>query len=326
MPPNVILQYYEGILQQLRSEVDSINSAFKHQGVKGAGNEAVLRNLLETFLPKKYGVGTGVVIDKDGNQSRQSDIVIYDNVLYPSLLALGKVHLFPVDIVYATIEVKTTLDAKSAREALENIASVRSLKLVPGDFATPFTHPESSGGTGWSLVVAKPTPPLGFVFAYNSSTPQLETFMQWFAPTQSTQIVGPPGAPMLCSPSVVGCLDQGLLLFTGPNDAVSPQPTPNLDFSGWALNLWENGEPLEISGTEREITHEGRVYPVRRTRQISYAVDQARVLLAFMLFLNEFLPHKLINPAISFIDSYLVGTTPLLRRSGLKLVTPKPTT
>jgi hypothetical protein len=30
--PNVIIQYYEGILQELRSEVDSINSTFIHQG------------------------------------------------------------------------------------------------------------------------------------------------------------------------------------------------------------------------------------------------------------------------------------------------------
>ena len=76
---NIIEQYYRGITQQLRSEVDFINSLFQHQGVKGEGNEEILRDLLRRFIPKRYGVGTGIVIDRHGNQSRQSDIIIYDN-------------------------------------------------------------------------------------------------------------------------------------------------------------------------------------------------------------------------------------------------------
>ncbi|HYT42334.1 MAG TPA: DUF6602 domain-containing protein, partial [Methylomirabilota bacterium] len=106
---NIIEQYYRGISQQLHAEVNFINTLFRHQGLKGEGNEQVLRELLMKFIPKKYGVGTGVVIDRLGQQSKQCDIVIYDAFQYPSLLSLTSVHLFPVDIVYATIEVKTTL-------------------------------------------------------------------------------------------------------------------------------------------------------------------------------------------------------------------------
>ena len=120
--PDIISQYYQGIVQQLRSEVDSINSLFQHQGVKGGGNESVLRDLLTKFIPKRFGIGTGVVIDRNGTQSRQCDIVIYDTMLYPSLLSLTNVHFFPVDIVYATIEIKTTLTSDSIKEALTNIA------------------------------------------------------------------------------------------------------------------------------------------------------------------------------------------------------------
>jgi hypothetical protein len=64
--PDIISQYYQGIVQQLRSEVDSINSLFQHQGVKGSGNESVLRELLTKFIPKRFGIGTGVVIDRNG--------------------------------------------------------------------------------------------------------------------------------------------------------------------------------------------------------------------------------------------------------------------
>ena len=93
---NILTTYYHGIAQQLRAEVDFINTLFQHQGVKGAGNEGVLRDLLIRFIPKRYSIGTGIVIDRFGNQSRQCDIVIYDTFLYPSLLSLATVHLFPV--------------------------------------------------------------------------------------------------------------------------------------------------------------------------------------------------------------------------------------
>src|SRR4051812_19681461 len=56
---NILSQYYRGINQQLRSEVDFINSIFLHQGEKGSGNESAMRELVRKFIPKRYGVGTG---------------------------------------------------------------------------------------------------------------------------------------------------------------------------------------------------------------------------------------------------------------------------
>jgi len=58
-----------------------VNSIFIHQGVKGEGNEHVLRELIKKFIPKRYGVGTGEVIDRNGKQSRQCDIVTYDKYI-----------------------------------------------------------------------------------------------------------------------------------------------------------------------------------------------------------------------------------------------------
>ncbi|MFN7098267.1 MAG: DUF6602 domain-containing protein, partial [Gammaproteobacteria bacterium] len=60
---NILEQYYNGICQQLRAEVDFISSIFHHQGLKGEGNENILRDLIKRFIPKKFGVGTGIVID-----------------------------------------------------------------------------------------------------------------------------------------------------------------------------------------------------------------------------------------------------------------------
>ena len=122
--------YYDGILGRIRSEVDSINAIFSHHGLKGQGNENVLRDLLSQFIARRFAVGTGVVIDHEGGVSRQCDIVIYDNHLYPSLLSMTSMHLYPVDLVYATIEVKTTLTSEETDDALEKLASVRRLKII----------------------------------------------------------------------------------------------------------------------------------------------------------------------------------------------------
>jgi hypothetical protein len=73
---NILEEYYRGITQKIQGEVRFINSIFDHQGVKGEGNEAILRDLIKKTIPKQYGVGTGIVIDRHGNQSKQVDIVI----------------------------------------------------------------------------------------------------------------------------------------------------------------------------------------------------------------------------------------------------------
>ncbi len=290
--PSIIARYYQGILQQVRSEVDLIKTLFLHQGVKGEGNETVLRDLLKRFIPKRYGVGTGVVIDRDGNQSNQCDIVIYDTFQYPSLLALTSVHLFPVDLVYAVIEVKTTLNFKSAMEALSNISSVRSLKFIPDEFGAFYTRGRGGGGDTFA-----PKPPLGIIFAYNSDAKQFKTFKDWFMPQKPETIFK--------WPTLVGCLDQGLLHFDAGAGLVA-QPDPETPFKGLLVALQdEQGKFRKASAKDEEVVYGGIKYPVKRYRNTSYPIDQGRVLLLFLLYLQELLVLRLINPSISFREQFL---------------------
>lgn len=289
---NIIAQYYQGITQRLRSEVDSINTLFHHQGVKGEGNETVLRDLITQFIPKRYGVGTGVVIDRFGNQSRQCDIVIYDTFHYPSLLSLATVHLFPIDIVYATIEVKTTLDSGSAQEALNNIASVRNLHFIPDQFVGTVTR---SGA--FRVVGHIPDPPQGYIFAYNSETSKFETYKKWFAP-KSEQ-------PSASSPILVGCLDQGLLMFTNNDNEIGIRPEEGMRLKGWMLPLQdEKGDSIELPIAHESYTQGNIVFPVKKLGQKYVVIDQSRVLLLFLLALQEILSRKVINPDISFLNQY----------------------
>lgn len=299
---NILRQYYQGILLQLRAEVDFINSLFHHQGVKGEGNETVLRDFIRKFIPKRYGIGTGVVIDRFGNQSHQCDIIIYDTFLYPSLLSMSTVHLFPVDVVYATIEVKTTLTSEKSKEALQNITSVKKLDYIKNEFAALSTQ-----GTRGSLVICAATPPLGIVFAYNSNAKTGDTYKRWFTPKNSED------TPMY--PSLVGCLDIGLVRFGPSPDQTSVLPEvgmrPFCNTYPIARASEDESEKIQFVKLSRSLQegeyflYEGINYPVKKSGDNFIAIDQSRVLLNFILILNDLLTLKRINPNLRFGESYL---------------------
>lgn len=309
---NIFRQYYQGITQQIRSEVDFINSLFEHQGLKGEGNEAALRELLTKFIPKRYGVGTGVVIDRHGNPSKQCDIVIYDTFLYPSLLSLTSVHLFPVDLVYATIEIKTTLTSQTAKEALENIASVRKLDYIRSEFGDQWPDGDSQ-----VFGFRKTTPPIGVIFAYNSKAKQGNTFKSWFTPPSDEDI------PLY--PSLIGCLDFGLIGFHNPSipestsvieldPAVGMKPElsifPIARRKGNAeeITTIDDIQYLKVNSPQSDklfVEYEGTLHPIKRAKENYVAIDQSRVLLVFLLQLNGLLTLKKIDPSLNLVGTYI---------------------
>ncbi len=60
----------------------------------------------------------------------------------------------------------------------------------------------------------------------------------------------------------------------------------------------QEGETIELAGA---------ICPVKRIGQDYMAIDQSKVLLNFLLLLNELLSLKTISPDISFTASYLRG-------------------
>src|SRR5690606_4877400 len=117
---NILTTYFDGVTQRIQAEIDYINRLIGHAGETGKANEHLLSELLKKFLPKKYSIGSGIIIDKDGNRSKQIDIIIYDSQFHPELFAQGTAVLFPVDVVYMTIEIKTTLNKQLVEQAVEN--------------------------------------------------------------------------------------------------------------------------------------------------------------------------------------------------------------
>jgi len=98
-----------------------------HRGLKGDEAADLVRRFLNEHLPKRFSAGSGFIIDRRDNISRQTDVVIYDAMNCPVYRASEDAAIFPADNVAAVVEVKSHLDGEQLRLAAANIAAAKSL-------------------------------------------------------------------------------------------------------------------------------------------------------------------------------------------------------
>jgi hypothetical protein len=84
--------------------------------------------LIERFLPKRFSIGSGLIVTSSGKVSSQTDIVIYDNFYNAPIKMHQGFSIFPIESVYATIEVKSTVDDAKFQTSLQNNEILRSFK------------------------------------------------------------------------------------------------------------------------------------------------------------------------------------------------------
>lgn len=131
----IVEEYWDGVVRRLQAEVDIFNRLIGHAGEQGRENELALARILENLVPRRLGIGSGIVIDSTGQRSQQTDIVIYDLADQPTIMAQTNQVLFPVEVVYAVVEVKTVLRAADLGDFSSKKHSIDKLKpkhLVSG--------------------------------------------------------------------------------------------------------------------------------------------------------------------------------------------------
>jgi hypothetical protein len=128
---SVVAQYWSGVLQRLQAEVEVFSRLVRHEGERGRANEVALASVLQAFFPRRLGVGTGLLIDTGDRYSKQSDLVVFEQVDEPTVLAQTTHLLHPVESVVVVVEVKTTLrqdditDCAAKKEALLRLQPAR---------------------------------------------------------------------------------------------------------------------------------------------------------------------------------------------------------
>ena len=114
----LVSAYTKALVAGFVSQADSLKK-LEHKLTKGQLRELFLQGLLKHFLPEYLGVGTGIIINTKGHQSKQTDIVIYDGRILPPLLVAGDPNIFPIEAVVAAVEVKSQLTLPELRKTEE---------------------------------------------------------------------------------------------------------------------------------------------------------------------------------------------------------------
>jgi hypothetical protein len=157
--------------QKLRQDFSALG-VVPHSGLKGDEAAKLVRDFLNDHLPKRFAAGSGFIIDRRDNVSRQTDVVIYDAMNCPVYRASEAAGIFPADNVAAVVEVKSRLDHERLVEAAENIRAAKDLAKTPPP----------------DVPVLVQTQTLGCVFAFDSVS--VETLEQHYREVLSTHGLG----------------------------------------------------------------------------------------------------------------------------------------
>lgn len=120
----------------LRVKLDLSGKSITHNGVMGEVNELHFIEVLRKYLPNRYGLTQGIVVDCNGATSDQIDIIIFDPQYTPTLLDQQSHRFIPAEAVYAVFEVKPTINKNYLEYAADKAASVRRLERT----SVPIKH------------------------------------------------------------------------------------------------------------------------------------------------------------------------------------------
>lgn len=125
--PIDLAQLFNGLQTQMKAKLSSIRENVSHGPTVGNASELNWIEMFKNYLPTRYSVDSGHVLDSQGNQSDQIDIVIYDRHYSPFFFNENNVKYFPAESVYAILEVKQELDKENMEYAGKKAKSVRGL-------------------------------------------------------------------------------------------------------------------------------------------------------------------------------------------------------
>jgi hypothetical protein len=98
----------------------------------GSGVEDIVRDGIQSLIPKRYGVHALTITDRLGRSGGDFDIVVTNDYWFPSVkagaTASSRKVYFPIEGVYAIIEVKQTLTFKTLDDAMRKLVTGSRLR------------------------------------------------------------------------------------------------------------------------------------------------------------------------------------------------------
>lgn len=135
-----VRQYFADISEELQRRSDRVRFGFAtHRLTAGENREGIVASFLRDYLPKNFGVDTGLILAKNGAFSQQADLLVVDQAYNAPLYPEEEKRLWLVEAVYSLIEVKTHLSPSEIRDAVRKCCRFKNL---PRQFADVPTLPK----------------------------------------------------------------------------------------------------------------------------------------------------------------------------------------
>ncbi|MGA2624465.1 MAG: DUF6602 domain-containing protein [Bacteroidota bacterium] len=111
-----------------------------HLGLRGEIRESGIGKLISSLLPSEWDIGTGKIIDSEGKQSPQVDLLIYFKKVFPPIFFSEKLGLFPIESCGFAFEVKSTATATEIKKTVKNFNVLKSLQIQTPFHETPIVY------------------------------------------------------------------------------------------------------------------------------------------------------------------------------------------
>jgi hypothetical protein len=121
--------YIKNLSEKFERRLQEITAV--HNFELGNEFEIAICDILREFLPTKYGICRGFVVDYQGNKAGD-DIIIYDQERFPTLKVnkkndFSRKEEIPIEAVYAYIEAKHKLTEEVLDKAISQIKDVKDI-------------------------------------------------------------------------------------------------------------------------------------------------------------------------------------------------------
>lgn len=155
---------------QFRAAVDA-TAGLGHPLTTGEMRERRVAELLRPLIPARYALMTEIVVNALGQASRQQDLVLVDSVSASLFSVAGDHAVAPIEGTPASIQVKTNASPGDVADAVENLASFKSLLN---------DTPRESINQQGKLVTSSAAPWAGVVCLQSKSSPEsiLESYVE----------------------------------------------------------------------------------------------------------------------------------------------------
>jgi hypothetical protein len=121
--------YFDALQSILKLQSQILTGVLPHNAERGRNDEERFRDFLTKVLPKRFSIGTGFIICSDPTVpiSSQTDVVIFDEIHNSPLHKELSAFVYPVEMIYGTVEVKGVLRSQDLEKIAIDIEKIRNL-------------------------------------------------------------------------------------------------------------------------------------------------------------------------------------------------------